>query len=82
MIDSNTVQTEAHEYKWSCIISGRSPTFSEMVRRLGCSSKTIANVYRGTYNGHRYKSKPSHLRCIDNSDFAAIRSLYEGCKVV
>ena len=77
MINSTTITDKTTEYLNECLKKHRKPTFKGLGKELHISGHTIANVYKGRYNGKAYGLIPGHRRCIDNKDFETIREVFE-----
>lgn len=76
MIDSNTLEMIATEYLEQCEGKKEQPTYKGLSIALEVSAQTIHNVVTNSYNGKPYTKHPHATRCIDNSDFEVIQSIF------
>jgi len=77
MIDTTTLINKVNGYTERCKQRNRKPSYKGLGYVLGISPMTVSNVVNGTFNGHRYTSKPHITRCIDNKDFEILIALFD-----
>ena len=78
MINTTTLVTKVTDYERNCTEKNITPTYNGLGRWLGISGQTIRNVITGYYKGGlEYTTNPSITRCIDNSGFELIRSVFK-----
>lgn len=77
MIDTDRLTDTTKAYIEHCQEHNKQPTYNGIGICLGISGNTVRHVVTGFYKADKeYTDKPHVKRCIDNTDFGIIKSIF------